>query len=214
MNEIPLITDPAIKAYCQRYSKTPPASTLALSDDAQKTGRPIMMSGPFLGQFLKMFSILMRPSRILELGTFTGYGTRCLLEGLSPTGKIYTIDNSDEWDDYAKNAFEGSGREHNIIPLKGDATTLIETIDEEWDLVFIDAAKRQYSTYFDQVIPRLKKGGVILADNVLWKGLVASDQNDKLGEGLDQFNKKVFVDERVENILIPIDDGINFIIKR
>ena len=214
MSNFPNITDPAIQDYCSRYSKALPPLFEQLAEQTQETGRPKMMSGPYLGQFLRLFSTVLRPERILELGTFTGYGTRCLLDGLSPTGKIYTLEKSDDYDTYQKEAFATSPQPEQIIALKGDAAELIPTLDEVWDLVFIDAAKRQYSNYYDLLFPKLRNGGVILADNVLWKGNVVSEENDKLGEGLDLFNKKIYADERVDNVLLPIDDGINFIVKK
>ena len=136
------------------------------------------------------------------------------MEGLQDGGKIYTLEKSDDYDQYSAHAFAQSERKAQILQLKGDAAELIPTIEEEWDLVFIDAAKRQYSNYFDLLLPKLRKGGVILADNVLWKGKVGHPDNDKLGLSLDAFNQKVLADERVWNIILPIDDGVNFIIKR
>ncbi len=214
MSTFPSITDPAIQAYCSQYSKSLSPEFALLETATASTGQLKMISGPFLGQFLRMFAMVLQPKRILEIGTFVGYGTRCLMEGLREPGKIYTLEKSDDYDTYSRQAFASSTRPQSIIQLKGDAAELIPTIDEIWDLVFIDAAKRQYSTYFDLVLPRLRKGGVILADNVLWKGKVTSPDNDKLGQGLDLFNQKVYADDRVDNVLLPIDDGINFIIKR
>ena len=214
MPNFPFITDPAIHGYCSRYSTALPPVFEQLAEQTQETGQPKMMSGPYLGQFLRLFAMLLRPQRILELGTFTGYGTRCLLDGLSPTGKIYTLEKSAAYDTYQKEAFATSPQPEQIVALKGDAAELIPTLDEVWDLVFIDAAKRQYSNYYDLIFPQLRSGGVILADNVLWKGKVVSEDNDKLGEGLDLFNQKVYADDRVDNILLPIDDGINLIVKK
>lgn len=214
MSDYPYITDPAIQDYCDKYSKALSPTLYQLATDTEKTGKVKMISGPFLGQFLRMFAMILRPERILEIGTFVGYGTRCLMEGLSDTGKIYTLEKSDSYDSYSSTAFTSSPNPSAIISLKGDAAELIPTLDEVWDLVFIDAAKRQYSSYFELVLPQLRQGGVILADNVLWKGKVVSPDNDKLGQGLDLFNQKIFEDERVDNILLPIDDGVNFIVKK
>ncbi len=214
MSDYPYITDPTIQAYCHQYSKSLAPALSALAKETEATGQLKMISGPFLGQFLRMFAMVIQPERILEIGTFVGYGTRCLMQGLTDTGKIYTLEKSDDYDTYSRQAFASSARPQSIIQLKGDAAELIPTIDEVWDLVFIDAAKRQYSTYFELVLPSLRKGGVILADNVLWKGKVVSPDNDKLCQGLDLFNQKVFEDERVDNVLLPIDDGVNFIVKR
>lgn len=210
----PHITSPEIESYCKKYSKSLPDIFKTLVDDAEATGQPVMVSGPYLGMFLKMMSTLVSPKRVLELGTFTGYGTLCLLEGLQEDGLVYTLENSDAYDQYSSHAFDASKRKGQIRQLKGDAAELISTIDEEWDLVFIDAAKRQYSHYYDLILPKLRKGGVILADNVLWKGKVGHPENDNLGKGLDAFNQKVHADDAVMNLLIPIDDGINFIIKK
>jgi len=210
----PNITSPEIETYCKKYSKGLSSSILELDQAAIATGQPIMMSGPYLGIFLRMMSTLICPKRILELGTFTGYGTRCLLEGLQEGGVIYTLEKSDAYDDHSARAFAGSERGHQIKQLKGDAAELLPEIDEKWDLVFIDAAKRQYSHYYDLIFPKLRKGGVILADNVLWKGKVGHPDNDKLGLGLDAFNQKIFADDRVMNIVLPVDDGVNFIVKK
>lgn len=213
MSDFPYITDPAIQDYCVAYSSKPSFISESLETSTEETGWYIMASGQYLGKFLQMMSMVIRPKTILEIGTFTGYGTLCLREGLTPDGTIYTIEKDDAYYQLSKKNLAAAGSE-NIKQLHGDAAEIISKLDVELDLVFIDAAKRQYSKYFDLIFPKLRKGGVILADNVLWKGKVGHPDNDKLGLGLDAFNKKVFADDRVENIIVPIDDGVNFIVKR
>ncbi len=217
MNEptvFPLITDPDLQAYCDAHSTQQLPLQAHIESKSLATGKIQMISGKFLGQYLRMMSLLLRPRRILEVGTFTGYGTSCLSAGLQPDGLIYTLEKSSEYKSLATNNLETSPQLHQIRFLEGDAAELISGLDEVWDLVFLDAAKRQYINYYDLVFDKLKVGGVILADNVLWKGKVGHPENDKLGEGLDAFNKMVMADERVDNIVLPIDDGLNFIIKR
>lgn len=214
MSDFPHITDPAIQTYCLEHSSKPSFISESLESSTQETGRYIMASGQYLGKFLQMMSMVIRPTTILEVGTFTGYGTLCLREGLSSDGTIYTIEKDEAYYLLSEKNISAAGGSENVKQLLGDAAQIISELDVELDLVFVDAAKRQYSKYFDLVFPMLKKGGVILADNVLWKGKVGHPDNDKLGQGLDAFNKKVYADDRVENIILPLDDGINFIVKK
>lgn len=210
----PFITDPTLQAYCDAHSTQQLPLQAYIESNSIATGHLKMISGKFLGQYLRMMSLLIRPKRILEVGTFTGYGTSCLVAGLQAHGLIYTLEKNPEYKTLATNNLESSPQLSQIRFLEGDAAKLISGLDEEWDLVFIDAAKRQYINYYELIFDKLKVGGVILADNVLWKGKVGHPENDKLGEGLDAFNKMVLADERVDNIVLPIDDGVNFIIKR
>lgn len=214
MSDFPHITDPAIQTYCLEHSSKPSFISESLESSTQETGRYIMASGQYLGKFLQLMSMVIRPTTILEVGTFTGYGTLCLREGLSSDGTIYTIEKDEAYYLLSEKNISAAGGSENVKQLLGDAAQIISELDVELDLVFVDAAKRQYSKYFDLVFPMLKKGGVILADNVLWKGKVGHPNNDKLGQGLDAFNKKVYADDRVENIILPLDDGINFIVKK
>ena len=214
MPEFPHITDPLLQAYCREHSSGLPYISDKIETSSQNTGHYKMASGQYLGKFLQLMAQVIRPRRILELGTFTGYGTLCLREGLQKDGLIYTLEKSEEYFQLSKENFDAVPHKENIVQKLGDAAVLISELDEELDLVFIDAAKRQYSHYFDLIFPKLKTGGVILADNVLWKGKVVSENNDSLGEGLDVFNKKIAADDRVDNIILPIDDGVNFIVKK
>jgi len=184
MSDFPFITDPSIHNYCIEHSSRLSFITQDLETTTKDTGRYIMASGQYLGKFLQLLSQVIRPRRILEVGTFTGYGTLCLRDGLQDDGIIYTLEKSQDYYELSKKTFESLPNGDNIILQLGDAGELISELDEVFDLVFIDAAKRQYSHYFDLIFPKLRTGGVILADNVLWKGKVVSDNNDKLGEGL------------------------------
>lgn len=212
--EFPHITDPAIQTYCIEHSSKPSFITEAVESATEGTGQYGMASGKYLGKFLQMMSMVIQPKTILEIGTFTGYGALCLKEGLADNGIIYTIEKDPERYKLAQQIIKEAPNSENIKTLLGDAAEIISDLDVVLDLVFIDAAKRQYSKYFDLIFPKLRTGGAILADNVLWKGKVGHPDNDKLGQGLDAFNKKIKADDRVENIILPIDDGVNFIIKK
>ncbi len=175
---------------------------------------PIMLSGPVQGQFLKMQSIMMRPKNILEIGTFTGYSTLCLVEGLQEGGKLYTIDINEELETRVRGYFEAAGHADKIDFRIGDALEIIPTIDATFDLVFLDADKINYSNYYDLVFDKLSKNGIILADNVLWDGkVVQSPPHDEDTEALIEFSKMVQNDKRVENVLLPIRDGVMMIRK-
>ena len=151
---------------------------------------------------------MIRPSSILEIGTFTGYSAICLAEGLTPEGQLYTIEIEEELRTTIQFCFDQSPFKNQMQLHIGDAMKIIPTMQESFDLVFIDAKKQMYATYFDLVIDKVKSGGFILTDNVLWNGKVLEDPMDKDARNLDLFNKKVHQDQRVENILLPIRDGI------
>jgi len=210
----PYITDPIIRAYCERYSTNAKVISEAIETSTEQTGRYVMASGQYLGKFLKMMAKVIRPQVILELGTFTGYGTLCLRAGLPPEGKIYTVEKAEEYYKLSEQNISTTGDTTQITQLLGDANEVISNLDVEIDMVFMDAAKKQYGSNYDLIFPKLRPGGVILADNVLWKGKIGHPDNDKLGLALDAFNKKIYEDDRVDNIILPIDDGVNFIIKK
>ena len=210
----PHITSPEIRAYCETYSDEEYELLKKLNERSQDTRDPKMISGQFLGRFLSLVSKMLSPKYILELGTFTGYGAMCLAEGLQTDGQLITIEKNLTYKAYADDLFLEAGIQSKITQIIGDAAEVISSLDFVFDLVFIDAAKRQYINYLELVIPKLKSGGIILADNVLWKGKVATSDNDKLGQGLHQFNEYVKNDDRLENIILPIDDGVNMIRKK
>lgn len=171
--------------------------------------QPRMLSGHLQGRTLSMFSKMLRPKRILEIGTYTGYSALCLAEGLSEDGKLITIDINEELESKVRTYFTASPFAHQIELIIGKALDVIPTLNEKWDLVFIDADKQNYPAYYELVLPLVKVGGYIISDNVLWSGKVADESHqDKDTVLLRQFNQKIHQDERVENLLLPIRDGL------
>lgn len=171
--------------------------------------KPRMLSGHLQGRVLSLLSHMINPEKILEVGTYTGYATLCLAEGLKKEGKVVTIDNNAELSIRTKAYFAKSSFGDQIEMKVGNALQILPTLKKKWDLVFIDADKANYSNYFDLVIDQLNQGGFIIADNVLWSGKVADKStNDKDTEAIRLFNKKVHEDDRVQNVLFPIRDGL------
>lgn len=176
---------------------------------------PRMCSGHSQGRLLKMLTQMVRPQRILELGTFTGYSTLCFAEGMPDYAHIHTVEIDDENEDELLDTFARSPWADRIHLHIGDALAVIPTIDEEWDLVFIDANKRKYIDYYEVVLPRLRKGGYIFADNTLWSGkILAPDANhDAQTRGILDFNDHVAKDPRVDTVILPIRDGMTILRK-
>jgi caffeoyl-CoA O-methyltransferase len=170
--------------------------------------RPRMLSGHLQGRLLAAFSHMIKPKTILEIGTYTGYSALCMAEGLQPGGKLITIDINEELEEQVRKYFQQAAVEDKIDFRIGDAAKIIPAISGNFDLVFIDADKENYSRYFDLVIDRVNLNGFILADNVLWSGKVLDAKPDKDTRAILAFNEKVQADKRVENILMPIRDGI------
>lgn len=171
---------------------------------------PRMLSGHLQGQVLSMLSAMIQPLRILEIGTYTGYSAICMAKGLAAAGKLITIDINAELEDRVRTYFMEAGLENKIDYRIGNAMELIPEINERFDLVFIDADKNNYANYFDLVIDKVRVGGFIIADNVLWSGkiLLPEKEMDKDTRLLDAFNKKIQQDSRVENVLFAIRDGL------
>ncbi|WP_179336868.1 O-methyltransferase [Winogradskyella ludwigii] len=176
----------------------------------QKVLQPIMLSGPYQGRVLSMISKLIRPKSILELGTFTGYATLCLAEGLQDEGELHTIDINEELTDFQRKYFDKSNFGNQIIQHTGSALDIIPKLDRTFDLIFIDADKPNYSNYFHLIIDKLNKGGVILSDNVLWHGKVVEplDDKDKSTKAVLDYNTLLKNDKRIETVLLPIRDGL------
>ena len=174
---------------------------------------PRMLSGHYQGRVLSMLSKMVNPKRILEIGTFTGYATLCLAEGLTTDGILYTLDINIELEDMVRKSFAQSGYNKQINYILGDATTTVNTINEVFDLVFIDADKKNNGTYYDLVFDRIRPGGLIIVDNVLWSGKVLSNQQDKDTKNIVTFNDKIANDGRVEKLILPVRDGL-FIIRK
>ena len=172
--------------------------------------QPRMISGHFQGRFLSLLSKMVQPRTILEIGTYTGYATLCLAEGLHPDGVLHTIDIKEELTDLQREFFDRSGYGSQIVQHLGKAADIIPSLDTTFDLVFIDADKQNYAHYFDLVIEKMNRGGIILSDNVLWSGKVVEEvkHNDKHTQALMAYNQKIKDDPRVETVLLPIRDGI------
>ena len=177
--------------------------------------QPRMLSGHIQGRLLSMFSHMIQPKCILEIGTYTGYSALCMAEGLQKDGKLITMDVNEELAPFTQSYFDKSEYAKQIDFRVGNALEIIPTLNETFDLVFIDADKENYSNYFDLVIDKVRQGGFIIADNVLWSGKVIEPikPNDKDTQALIEFNKKIHNDERVENVLAPVRDGLMIIRK-
>jgi len=172
--------------------------------------QPRMLSGHLQGRILSMFSCMIRPSRVLEIGTYTGYSALCIAEGISENGKIITIDSNKELEPFTRTYFSKSKFNDQIEFIVGNALSVIPQLEETWDMVFIDADKENYLNYYESVLKNVRKGGFIIADNVLWSGKVTQEisPNDNETSGIVEFNKKVNKDSRVENVLVPVRDGL------
>jgi caffeoyl-CoA O-methyltransferase len=201
--------DPALSAYAEQHST---AESLVLRQINRDTHAnvlmPRMLSGHLQGRLLAMISRMIKPWSVLEIGTYTGYSAICLAEGLQRGGKIITIDKNEEIEKRIKGNFAVAGIAEAVDLRIGNAVEIIPTLSGPFDLVFIDADKERYSQYFDLVIEKLNPGGILLADNVLWSGKILDANPDKDTRAILEFNKKVNEDPRVENLLLPVRDGI------
>jgi caffeoyl-CoA O-methyltransferase len=169
---------------------------------------PRMLSGHLQGRVLAMFSKLVSPENILEIGTYTGYSALCLAEGLKTEGTLHTLDINEECTAVANRYFNKSDYRKNIQQHIGKALDIIPTLNCKFQLVFIDADKENYENYFDSIINKMDIGGLIIADNVLWSGKVTKTQKDEETTALDNYNKKTVASDRVETVLFPIRDGL------
>lgn len=200
-----------ITEYVDNYTSDESDVLAGLSRETHlKVLSPRMLSGHVQGRFLSLISHLMNPTYILEIGTYTGYSALCLAEGLQRDGKLITIDRNQELEDIHEAFLKKSVYKDQIDIRFGYAAEIIPSLPNEIDLVFIDADKSNYSTYFDLVIDKVRTGGIILVDNVLWSGKVAEEikPTDKSTVAIHRFNQKIQHDKRVENVLLPIRDGI------
>jgi caffeoyl-CoA O-methyltransferase len=201
--------DEALLHYCETHSQPENELLKTLNRETHlKVGQPRMLSGHLQGRLLSFLSKMQRPEHILEIGAYTGYSALCLAEGLTATGKLITIDPNEETNHFARQFFERSAFSNQIELICGQASEIIPGLKEEFDLVFIDADKKSYSLYFNLVMDKVKKGGLIIADNVLWSGKVLDDQKDKDTKHIHNFNQMVHADARVENLLLPVRDGL------
>ena len=174
---------------------------------------PRMISGHYQGRVLSMLSKMVSPKRILEIGTFTGYATLCLAEGLAENGILYTLDINIELEDMVRKHFAQSPYNSQINYILGDATKTVNDLEETFDIVFIDADKKNNGTYYDLIFDRVRPGGIIIVDNVLWSGKVLQDKQDKDTRNITSFNDKIAEDKRVEKLILPVRDGL-FVIRK
>ncbi|MCR9066380.1 MAG: O-methyltransferase [Cytophagales bacterium] len=205
-----LINNPSAEAYCLSVSDSESSVLQEINRDTHANIlQPRMLSGHFQGRTLAMFSNLMKPEFILEIGTYTGYSAICLAEGLSDKGKLLTIDINEEMESIARRNIQKAGFENKIELKIGDAAEIIPELTQPIDLVFIDADKKNYPMYYDLVFDKIRTGGLIICDNVLWDGKVFDPSaKDKKTKILRDFNLKLKEDNRIEKVLLPIRDGL------
>ena len=200
-----------LENYIEQHSEKEPELLVALNKETyQKVLLPRMLSGHFQGRVLSMLSKLIRPLNILEIGTYTGYSALCLCEGMQENGSVHTIDIKEELVDFQRKHFDKSAWGNQIVQHLGEALDIIPTLDLKFDLVFIDADKENYINYFELIVPKMNKGGIILSDNVLWSGKVLEPLNPKdiSTKILLDYNLLLKNDPRVETVLLPIRDGL------
>jgi len=201
----------SIDKYVVDHSQKEPELLQQLNKETwQKVLNPRMLSGSFQGRVLAMISKLIQPKNILEIGTFTGYSALCLAEGMHRSGILFTIDKNEELESFSRNFFDKSPYKKQIKQIVGNALEIIPTINEKFDLVFIDADKSNYSNYFNLIIDKMNSGGVILSDNVLWSGKIVEklDPKDVDTNALIIYNKLLNDDDRIETVMLPIRDGL------
>ena len=200
-----------LEEYIEQHSEKEPALLAALNKETyQKILLPRMLSGHFQGRVLSMLSKLIRPLNILEIGTYTGYSALCLCEGIQEKGTLHTIDIKEELVEFQRKHFDKSPWGKQIFQYLGEAVTIIPTLETKFDLVFIDADKENYLNYFELILPKMNKGGIILSDNVLWSGKVLEPvhPNDLSTKIIMKYNDLLKNDPRVETVLLPIRDGL------
>jgi predicted O-methyltransferase YrrM len=208
------MSDATIEEYVLSHiDKEPEVLAWLTRETHLRTLKPRMLSGHLQGRMLKMFCTMMSAKRILEIGTFTGYSAICMAEALPEDGELHTMEVNDEMEEFLNEVFERSGMAEKIHLHIGDASQLIPQLEGQFDVVFMDGNKRHYSEYFDVVFPKLRLGGLLIADNTLWDGHVLEDSKDAQTVGIQKFNDKVFSDERVERVIVPVRDGMTLIRK-
>jgi predicted O-methyltransferase YrrM len=210
------LIEPEIEAYCEAHTTEESDLLRRLYRETHlQTINPRMASGQLQGQFLSLVSKMIRPRRILEIGTFTGYSAICLAEGLTDDGILHTVEVNEEYEDRIQRYFSESADGQKIMLHIGDAKELVPTLNEEWDLVFIDAEKTDYQAYYDLVFPQVRKNGFMLIDNTLWNSKVVHEvrHNDHDTQAVMAFNDRVQRDPRVRNLLMPFRDGLMIIEK-
>ncbi|RVU01310.1 O-methyltransferase [Mucilaginibacter limnophilus] len=210
------ILDPTLQAYLEAHTDPEPAHLQKINRDTHlKVLKPNMLSGHYQGRLLSILSKMLRPKLAVEIGTFTGYSAICLAEGLAEDGVLHTIEVNQEMEDTIKNNLQLTNVEKKIITHFGAAADIIA--DFQWqniDLVFIDADKRNNFTYFELLVNKVRSGGLIIIDNVLWKGKVYGPEKDADTESFRKLNEQIAVDTRVEKLILPVRDGLLLIQKK
>ncbi|MBL7911098.1 MAG: class I SAM-dependent methyltransferase [Bacteroidia bacterium] len=207
--------DEKLSAYSEAFSEKESDLLKELNRETNlKISSPRMLSGHIQGRLLSFLSKIKQPQCILEIGTYTGYSALCLAEGLTENGKLITIDPNEETNLFAQKYIDRSAFKNKIELITGQAHTVIPTLTQKFDLVFIDADKKNYAWYFELVIDKVNKGGLIIADNVLWSGKVVEEKKDTDTQAIHDFNEKMHNDERIENLLLPVRDGLMLMRKR
>ncbi|MBL4710170.1 MAG: O-methyltransferase [Flavobacteriales bacterium] len=204
--------DEKIDEYVVKHTSKEPKLLYQLNRETyMKVLQPRMLSGHLQGRVLSMLSKMIRPKRVLEIGTYTGYSAICLAEGLVENGQLHTIDKNEEQEGFVQGFIDKADFSDKIFQHIGNALEIIPKLKEDWDIVFIDADKENYINYYNLVIPSLKSGAYVIADNVLWSGKVLDDYDnlDEETKVLVDYSKFIQEDERVENVLFPIRDGLN-----
>ncbi|MDR0970859.1 MAG: class I SAM-dependent methyltransferase [Bacteroidales bacterium] len=203
--------DERIENYCNEHLSEEPQHLREISRKTfLKYVKPQMISGNWQGGFLRLISKIAKPKKILEIGTFTGYATLSLADGLQEGGKIYTIEKDEIYRDFLEEMINKYGYSSMVELIFGDALDIIPSLNEDFDIIFIDANKAKYPQYYKMCINKLNLGGLIIADNILWYGKVGLEimPNDKQTAAIDEFNKLITEDSNVENLIIPIRDGL------
>jgi len=201
--------------YCEKHTSGPDPVLYELERETYlNILSPQMISGPVQGKFLELISALVQPKNILEIGTFTGYAAICLARGLAKDGVLHTIEVNPELEWISRKYFEKADLSDKVNLQIGDAREIIPTMDIEFDIVFIDAAKFDNDLYYEMVLPKLKSGGLLMIDNVLWSGKVVRNEKDNATQLIMAFNKKVAADNRVESVMLPLRDGLTLVRKK
>lgn len=205
---------PALAEYCEKHTSPENDWLLHLNRQTHlKVMMPRMLSGHLQGRFLSMLTHMIKPALVLEIGTYTGYSALCMAEGLPENGRIITLDINAEIENFTRSHFEQSPYAQKIDYRIGNAMDIIPTLHQQFDMVFIDADKVNYLNYYHLVFDKVRSGGFIIADNVLWSGKVLEEKKDKDTAAICAFNDFVSADERVENVLLPVRDGL-FVVRK
>jgi caffeoyl-CoA O-methyltransferase len=209
------LINPKVQAYAEKYSLQEDELLNSIELETVKHPHGQMLSGSLQGKFLEMISLLINPTYVLEIGTFLGYSALCLSKGLKPDGELHTVEIDGETAAAARENFKKSKTGNKIILHTGNALELLKTISKPWDLVFIDADKTGYADYYQALVPKLKSGALILADNVLFHGQVLEKPvKGKSAKAIQAFNEMVLADERVEKMMLTMRDGVYLIRKK